>query len=81
MFKDRWVKNNDGAWITKDNEKHGNAALVMENDDGSIFVVVRRLLSDRYLDARNYGGNDLETIDEGKDLAEEFISQLMEIGE
>ncbi len=79
MFKGRWVKQKDGSWLTKDNEKHGNAALVVDHD-GVIYVVVRRLLSDRYFDARNRT-DEIETIDEGKSLAEEYIGQLMEIGE
>jgi hypothetical protein len=80
VFENRWVEQEDGSWFATDKSQR-RGAIVAEYE-GELYLVVRRLLSDRYVDMRSYDGEQAPgTIDEAKELADEYIAQLNEIGE
>jgi hypothetical protein len=84
MFKDRWIEDkNDGYggyWHTKDDEEYGNGASISKCPNG-FEVHVRRRISDRKFAVSSLYELRPQTLGDGKMLAEEYIDQLMIIGE
>jgi len=76
-FTNRWeeAKGEDGLWITKDNQKYGNGAYIIQfSDDEFLMGTFRQLKNDAVSlqTTRNFP----KSLKDAKELAEEFIERL-----
>lgn len=74
-FESRWEEIEDGVWLTNDNDKHGNGALIQQIKKNSFVVLVFSMLKDdvAYLQTMRKHATDLA---KAKGLAEEFLDRL-----